>query len=550
VQKATLLVIRGTEQGERFELTRKTFSLGRGFRNDLRILDTEISRNHATIRYQDDAFTVNDRKSSNGTFVNGISIESHRLNSGDQIQIGNTTLLYTEVDEDSRRKPVAVDIVGEQAVAQADQIVSSIDQNADRQLLDGVVQRPSEAAQTVANLKLLYSISEELVSSTLTIEQLLQRILDTTLKAVGADRGCVLIADPQTSQMEPRAAAHRDTSIKARMPVSRSIVDYVVKQGQGVRTSDARADSRFANGVSIVREGIREAMCVPMPGRYELMGVMYVDTQTASGLIEQTVTNKFTDELLSLLAAIGRHAALAIEDHRYKDAFVKAERFAAIGQTITTMSHHIKNILQGMKGGGYLIGMGLKSHDDSLIEEGWSIVEKNQDRIYHLVMDMLTFSKEREPEFQPGNINEVATDVCELMSARADEFKVTLQMNLDDKIPTSSFDAEAIHRATLNLVTNALEALDDSKQGVIEVRTGYSEESDEIWIEVADNGPGIADDQLDTLFNLFESTKGSRGTGIGLAVSQKIIREHSGEIIVDSKPNRGTRFRMIWPQHD
>jgi two-component system, NtrC family, sensor kinase len=546
VQKATLLVIRGTEQGERFELTDKTFSLGRGFRNDLRILDTEISRNHATIRFVDDAYTVKDQKSSNGTFVNGISVESHRLNSGDQVQVGNTTLLFTEIDDHA--KPVAVDFVGEFGSDEADQIVGSMAWEADRKLFD--IQRPDDASQTVANLKLLYKISEELVSSTLTIEQLLQRILDTTLKAVGADRGCVLITDPQTGQMEPRAAAHRDPTATARMPVSRSIVDFVVKKGQSVRTSDARADSRFAKGVSIVREGIREAMCVPMPGRYELMGVMYVDTQTPPNLLEQTVTNKFTDELLSLLAAIGRQAALAIEDHRYRDAYVKAERFAAIGQTITTMSHHIKNILQGVKGGGYLIAMGLKKHDDSLIEDGWNVVEKNQDRIYNLVMDMLTFSKEREPEFTPGNINDVAEDVCELMQARAEEFKVNLQMKLDEAAPTSSFDADAIHRATLNLVTNALEALDDSGNGAVEVRTGFIEESGEIWIEVADNGPGIAEDQIDNLFNLFESTKGSRGTGIGLAVSEKIAREHGGEIIVDSKLNRGSRFRMIWPKHD
>lgn len=549
MSNATLLVIKGPDQGERFELTEKGFSLGRGFRNDLRILDTEISRNHATIQFDDKVFTVIDRKSSNGTFVNGISIESHRLASGDQIQAGCTTLLFTE-DDDSGRKPVGVDIIGEHAPAQADHIVSSLERDADRKLLNASVQRPDDASQTVANLRLLYSISEQLVSSTMSIEQNLQEILNTTLKAVGADRGCFLVYDPQTNRMEPRAAAHRDPNIESRMPVSSSIVDYVLKEGQGVRTSDAQADSRFVKGVSIVREGIREAMCVPMPGRYELTGVLYVDTQTPASRLDQTTTNKFTDDLLSLLASIGRQAALAIEDHRYRDAFVKAERFAAIGQTITTMSHHIKNILQGVKGGGYLIGMGLDAQDDSLIEEGWSIVEKNQDRIYNLVMDMLTFSKEREPEFIPGNVNEVAVDVHELMKARADEFKVKLQISLDPNMPTASFDGDAIHRATLNLVTNALEAVDESRDGIVELRTGYIKETAEIWIEVADNGPGVGEDQFDNLFNLFESTKGSRGTGIGLAVSQKIIREHGGEIIVDSKLDKGSRFRMVWPKHE
>jgi signal transduction histidine kinase len=69
----------------------------------------------------------------------------------------------------------------------------------------------------------------------------------------------------------------------------------------------------------------------------------------------------------------------------------------------------------------------------------------------------------------------------------------------------------------------------------------------DVWVEVADNGPGIPEEQLDTLFSIFESTKGARGTGIGLAVSQKILREHGGQIILDSQPNKGTRIRLIWP---
>ena len=71
---------------------------------------------------------------------------------------------------------------------------------------------------------------------------------------------------------------------------------------------------------------------------------------------------------------------------------------AAVGQAIATLSHHVKNILQGIRGGSYLIDMGLNDHDEGLVRKGWGIVEKNQNKIYHLVMDMLTFSKERQPE--------------------------------------------------------------------------------------------------------------------------------------------------------
>ncbi|MDA1161597.1 MAG: ATP-binding protein [Planctomycetota bacterium] len=547
--KATLLVIRGVDQGARFELDGSDSTIGRGVRNDVRILDTEMSRNHAIVSYDDGAFILKDRNSSNGTFANGISVQVHRLTTGDRIQVGSSVLLFSEPTDSPKEVPV--DIVSPHIGEDTSQIVSKIGLDAGRRLLDHTAAvHEDQATETLAQLRLLYRISEEMVSSTLSIEQLLQRILDTSLEAVGADRGCVLVASPKHGQLEPRAVAHISGGTMAgRMPISRSIVDYVVRKGQGVRTSDARADSRFASGISIVQEGIREAMCVPMPGHYELMGVIYVDTRVPQGDLVpgQQVASKFTDSQLSLMAAIGRQAALAIENHRYQDAYVKAERLAAVGQTIAILSHHTKNILQGIRGGSYLIDMGLQGHDETLIQQGWSIVEKNQERINQLVMDMLSFSAERRPKLEAGDLNKLIAEIHELMLARATDIGVTLQLALSRDIPMAMFDSEGIHRAVLNIVINAMEALDDNEHGIVEIRTGTSSDKLEIWVEVADNGPGIPEEQLATLFNIFESTKGARGTGIGLAVSQKILREHGGEIILDSQPNKGTRFRLIWP---
>src|SRR6185436_16643504 len=105
-------------------------------------------------------------------------------------------------------------------------------------------------------------------------------------------------------------------------------------------------------------------------------------------ILEGGSAGKFSEDTLRLMVAIGRQSALAVEDNRYQQALVKAERFAAVGQTITILSHHIKNILQGVRGGSYLIDMGLKDHNEDLVRKGWGIVEKNQDKIYQLVMDM------------------------------------------------------------------------------------------------------------------------------------------------------------------
>jgi signal transduction histidine kinase len=333
------------------------------------------------------------------------------------------------------------------------------------------------------------------------------------------------------------------------MPVSRSITDYVLRHGTAVRTSDASVDNRFQAGQSIVSAGIREAICAPMRGRSDLLGVFYLDTTTTfDKAMAEGVQHRLHDEHLRTVVTVARQAALALESRQFQDAMVKAERFAAMGQTITVLSHHIKNILQGVRGGSYLIRMGLDQSKSDLIRQGSDIVERNQTRIYDLVMDMLNFSKDRVPTLQLADLNKVVGEVSELASARAAECGVTLEFRKGEEIPASLFDSEGIHRAVLNIVSNAIDAVDGIERGAVVVQTGYDRSADMLLVAVSDNGPGIPEDQRAAIFNVFESSKGSRGTGIGLPVSRKILREHGGRVRVEGGPGQGTRFVLSWPR--
>jgi signal transduction histidine kinase len=163
-------------------------------------------------------------------------------------------------------------------------------------------------------------------------------------------------------------------------------------------------------------------------------------------------------------------------------------------------------------------------------------------------MDMLTFSKEREPEPVPSSLNEVVSDVVELMQARADELGAQLHWRPDPEIPTLVFDPEAIHRAVLNVVTNALDASSEGdRQGQVHVATSYLVQEGKVQIFVDDNGQGIPPDQLDKLFSPFVSRKGKRGTGLGLPVSKKIVNEHGGQILVKTELGQGSRFLLELP---
>jgi signal transduction histidine kinase len=335
-----------------------------------------------------------------------------------------------------------------------------------------------------------------------------------------------------------------------KISISKTILDYVIERNEGVLTSDARQDDRFSPGASIVKLGVREAICVPMQGRYHVVGVIYIDTSTSAQQILERggAARRFTEDHLKLMVAIGHQAALAVEDTRYYSAMVQAERLAAVGQTIATLSHHIKNILQGIRGGSYLIEMGLTEHDESIVGKGWKIVEKNQNKISALVMDMLTFSKEREPDLVVANLNSVVQDCVELMQVRAQEEQVELVCHAAEAMPELVFDPEGVHRAVLNIVTNAIDAVAEAESpGRVMVTTRYLPEQNLAQVEIRDTGPGIAADQMDKLFSPFVSTKKSRGTGLGLPVSQKILTEHGGKITVESLPGQGACFTLDLP---
>jgi len=548
----SLFVIRGNDQGTRFELDEPVIRLGRDASNAIQLHDNEVSRQHAEIHRTDDAYTISDLGSSNGTFVNGAQVEQHQLASGDHVQLGSTLMLYTGGSDEPDQDPsTLIDIAVPQLSTDQSHIVHSITQEEGSRIFELDTEMPQNAwlARARGNLQVMYHTALA-ASHTLDIDQLLDRIMELIFEWVDADRGCIMLVDPENKSLVPKVR-HNRRGVRApdRITISKTILDYVMERNEGVLTSDARQDDRWNPAASIVQMGVREAICVPMQGRYDVVGVIYIDTSTPpQDVIQQAAPNKFGKDHLKLMIAIAHQAALAVEDTRYYSAMVQAERLAAIGQAVATLSHHIKNILQGIRGGSYLIEMGLSEHDESIIRKGWTLLEKNQNKISDLVLDMLTFSKEREPEPVPADLNQVVADVVELMQSRAAELNVQLHWHPADQMPSLVFDPEGLHRAVLNVLTNAIDAAAENEQTArTDVTTEYSAEEGKLRVLIDDNGPGIPPEQIGQLFSPFVSSKRGRGTGLGLPVSQKILTEHGGRIVVSSTPGRGSRFTLELP---
>ncbi|MCG8451302.1 MAG: ATP-binding protein [Pirellulales bacterium] len=560
----SLFVIRGRDQGTRFQLEGPVHTVGRTQDSSVRLHDTEVSRAHAEILRRGQAYVLRDLGSSNGSFVNGQLAAERELVSGDQLQFGRSLVLYTGfVEESLENIDDKVDIIARGDKDDASRIVASLSHSEGSEWLmpDASSSSSPWIARARGNLQIMYRTALA-VSHTMDIDQLLARIMEMIFEWVEADRGCIMLKDAETDKLMPKVRRHRrGIRTDEKITISKTILDYVVQHNEGVLTSNARDDKRWDPAASIVKLGVREAICVPMQGRYNVVGVIYIDTSITPQrmLSSEGKANQFTEEHLRLMIAIAHQAALAVEDTSYYKAMVQAERLAAVGQTIASLSHHIKNILQGVRGGSYLIELGLDDHskaqDDEenstkavqTIRKGWDIVERNQERISSLVMDMLTYSKEREPEPVPADLNTLAEEVIELMQVHAEEAGVELSHQLDEEMPTILFDPEAMHRAVLNVVTNAIDACEETEAGQVLVRSSYHAEGNLAHLVIEDNGPGIAPEDREVIFNVFVSRKGGRGTGLGLPVSRKILEEHGGQILVDSQPGQGSRFTLELP---
>lgn len=561
----SLYVIRGRDQGKFFQVEHKATRIGRDPNNTIQLMDSEVSRAHAELRERQGRYDLVDLESSNGTLVNGEKVRQVALRSGDRIQIGQTLMIFTGTGmPETMTAAHSVDIIQHTQTPDFSRIVSSWAPSAPNVSPGLDLENPSEVESPPTplpvekrSLDVMYQTAIA-VGRTMEIPELLERILRIVFDWVEADRGCIMLRDNQTGELRPAARCDREDGERNkgsdfsgttadRISISRTILDFVMERREGVRTTDARDDSRWDAAQSIVQMGIREALCVPLLGRYDCVGAIYVDTYTSAGeAARRPRSSQFTDEHLRLLIAIGHQAALAIEDTFYYSSLLQSERLAAIGQTIAILSHHIKNILQGMRGGSYLIGAGLDRNDPEAIRRGWKTVERNQERISHLVLDMLSYSKDRQPDRVRGNLNETLADVVDLLQVRAGEQGCALNCVLDEAIPDCEFDPEGIHRAVLNLVTNALDAVAETESAEIAVRSSYTDIVG--WtIEVDDNGPGIEAEDREKIFSLFESRKGNRGTGLGLPVSQKIVHEHGGSIRLVEKEGRGSCFQICLP---
>ena len=229
---------------------------------------------------------------------------------------------------------------------------------------------------------------------------------------------------------------------------------------------------------------------------------------------------------------------------------IEAERLAAVGETVAGLSHTIKNITGGLDGGMFVLGKGIELEDAAYLKQGWELVRGNVDRIKTLSLDLLNFAKTDRLEYRQVDPEQPAREVFDLMRSRAHDHGMDLILDVAAGLAPTQMDPVGIHQCLLNLVTNAIDACVDTEPGDGAQRITLSVRSltdGGISYQVADTCCGMDERTKAQLFQRFFSTKGERGTGIGLMLTRTIVHRHNGTIDVTSQPGRGACFTINLP---
>ena len=224
-------------------------------------------------------------------------------------------------------------------------------------------------------------------------------------------------------------------------------------------------------------------------------------------------------------------------------------QLASIGMLVGSISHGIKGLLSGLDGGRYLLNTGLAKSDQGRVERGWDMVQRNMARIKSMVLNILYYAKDREPEWETLSAQEVFEELHEMVQSKAQRRNVELGMGFDGGAGEFEGDPEGVRAMLINLLDNSLDAcrLDTKKEGHrVDMRLRGNAES--VEFEIEDNGMGMDRETREKAFTLFFSSKGGEGTGLGLFIANKICQAHGGSIAIESEVDEGTRFTVKLPR--
>jgi len=522
-------------------------TMGRSRSNDITLDDRRVSKAHARIVLEGGDWVFEDLDGRNGSRINDAPQKQVILHEGDRIQLGSASLMFALTGDDpsgpdtAAKPPLEADGTGSAPGSTGAQpareflTLKSVNAAALHMAAPDDEGDPQALAR---RLKASYEISKA-TAATLDLSAILDRVLSALLGIFDtAECAAVMVLDRQTGEIASRTVKRREGMEQEELVVSQTALDHVLQNRESLLCLDTRADDRFAEAVSVAALGIRSIMIAPIVFRDTLYGAIYIDRRSTAAAVAA--------EDLELLTVAAVDVGACVANAELHKTAVDRERLAAIGETVASLSHCIRNCLQGIQGGAYVLEKGLDDGDLDRVGTGWGMVKNKNNFLEELVRDLLSFSKVREPEYAIADLNGMCADICNMGAETASGPNVAVRFVPDPELGSVEFDPKGIRRCLMNLIKNGMDACADTG-GEVVVETIRADDQGMLSISVRDNGCGMSEETLGKLFRVFFSTKGSKGTGLGLSLVKKIVGEHGGEVDVSSREGEGTVFEIRLP---
>jgi two-component system, NtrC family, sensor kinase len=381
-----------------------------------------------------------------------------------------------------------------------------------------------------------------LVHSSTSLKEVLDLVVWKSTEMMNAKGALLRMHNEETNQFDVAAAYGLGENYLNKGPVtSEKIKTKEILQNRILIIDDIWKAPRVEYPQKAWDEGIRQILDVPLTVGSRLIGVIR---------IYLAQKREFSDDELSFVVSIAEQCACAInktrliekQKSRYNDLAIQTEKMSALGRMAAGIAHEINNPLAGIL--LFSSRLSKKVPKDGPLRQGLDVIVRETVRCKSIIQELLEFSRHKEPQKTPANLNHVLKKALSILENEFHLQHIQIETHLSDDIVETLLDENQIEQVFVNLLLNAVQAIQE--QGLITIKSRMDPKKNRVLVEIEDTGCGISPENLPRIFDPFFSTK-TKGTGLGLAVSYGIVKNHEGDIQVNSTLGQGTRFTLEFP---
>lgn len=530
------------KNGTSYEIRRKKTTIGRLSSNDIIVDDHLASRQHAQIIYDGKSFFIVDNLSLNGTYVNGIRVDEAKLTDGDEIQIGGEKFRFEISTLDPNLMTGEGDTTFHLSKSIKDFNAKSLfgkKINGRRRMAEVIPQEFQALRTSHQNLLTLHRLSEA-VNSTLNLDKLLESATAIISEVFSSKITSISLWDNEIGTITPKAVKFQGEGDTPKYAYLNSLAERAVRDKLCIVAFNPQGQD--SSGIFI---RVASAMTVPLVVKDTLLGLIYVDNSIGE--------RPFSENELDILIAMSHIISSAIENanlynqlneslkriREQQAQLVQSEKLAGIGALAAGVAHEINNPLAGIMGMAEAIL--IEKNIDKIKEYASDILQYTQEAA-KIVRDLQSYSKASKGEgLAPVNVNDVIGDALRLAGHTGLLKGIEVKCDFGE-ITYIMADAGELKQVFLNLIQNASQAM----EGIGKLSFATWMDEGRVYAKVADNGPGIPEENLDKIYDPFFTTK-EQGTGLGLNIVYRIVTKFGGDIACESRVGIGTVFTLSFP---